>query len=340
MDIDTHEATERLVRELRPTESRRRPIVVALIACAVVAVALLAWSNRGDVRRDLAPADDRTPSPQVAEEPFYLDLADGARTPAPPETAALFETSGDLVFSPSGDRVVYSTCLMGAGRCSADDQLFLADADGSDPRRVNPPAGLNAYLPAWSPDGTKLVYQARQGGVADVGDLYVHDLATGERTRITDFDLSLPMWWAVTSDVSMDAEHIVYSLPRTADVQTTWDVWEVPLVGGDPTRLFENAGSPQYLADGRIAFLREAPEGAASDTLVAAAPRDEPEILVEGVDEAAVSPDGTRVAYLDDGVLHLLDIASGRSELFVASERFSWIGDDRLLVLPARPQQG
>ena len=42
MDIDTHEATERLVRELGPTESRRRPIVVALVACAVVVVALLA----------------------------------------------------------------------------------------------------------------------------------------------------------------------------------------------------------------------------------------------------------------------------------------------------------
>jgi Tol biopolymer transport system component len=335
MEIDTHEATERLVRELGPTESRRRPIVVALVACAVVVVALLAWSNRGDVRRDLAPADDRTPSPQVAEEPYYLDLAAGDRTPAPPEAAALFETSGDLVFSPSGDRVAYSSCLMGAGRCSAEDQFFLADADGSDPLRLDPPAGLNAYFPAWSPDGTKLVYQARQGGVADVGNLYVHDLDTGETTRITDFDLSLPMWWPVTSDVSLDGEHVVYSIPRTADLQTTWDVWEVPVAGGDATRLFENAESPHYLADGRIAFLRPG-SGDSPDTLLAAAQDGEPQVLVEFAAEGgtAVSPDRTRIAYVDDGVLHLLDIASGRSDVLAETEGFAWVGDERLLVVP------
>ncbi len=303
MDIDTREATERLARELGPTSPRRRPVLVALVACAVVLVALLVWSNRGDERRGIAPADDRSPSPDAAAgAAYYLDLADGEQTAAPPETAAIIDTSVDVAFSPAGDRVVYGTCLIGPGRCFSDDQLFLANADGTDQRTLNPPSGLNAYFPDWSPDGTTLVYQARQGGVADVGNLYLHDLATGDRTRLTDLDLSLPMFWPVEADFSPDGERVVYSIARTPKLDTAWDVWEVPVAGGEPTRLFENADAPQYLADGRIAFFRDGSGDDSPDTLVAAAPGGEPEVLVEyeAEDGTAASPDGTRIAYLDE----------------------------------------
>ena len=84
MDIDTREATERLARELGPTSPRRRPVLVALVACAAVLVALLVWSNRGDERRGIAPADDRSPSPDAAAgAAYYLDLTDGEQTRCP-----------------------------------------------------------------------------------------------------------------------------------------------------------------------------------------------------------------------------------------------------------------
>ena len=66
MDIDTQEATERLARELVTHFATARAGLVALVACAVVLVALLVWSNRGDERRGIAPADDRSPSPDAA----------------------------------------------------------------------------------------------------------------------------------------------------------------------------------------------------------------------------------------------------------------------------------
>ena len=182
----------------------------------------------------------------------------------------------------------------------------------------------------------ELVYQARQGGVADVGDLYLHDLATGERTRLTDLHLELPMWWPVVADFSPDGERVAYSVPRTAKLETAWDVWEVPVAGGEPTRLFQNADAPQYLADGRIAFFRPGADDDSPDTLVAAAPGGEPQVLVEyqAEDGTAASPDGTRIAYVDNSVLHLLDLASGESETLADADRFAWVGDDRLLVVP------
>ena len=314
MDIDTREATERLTRELGPAAPRRRQVMVALVACALVVVALLVWSNRGEERRGIAPADDRNSS--SPEAPYYLDLADGATTAAPQSAAVLLETMFDLAFSPEGDRAAYGPCSGDPGRCSPDDQLFLAEADGTDQRPLDPPAGLNAYFPAWSPDGTKLVYQARQGGVADVGNLYLHDLATGERTRLTDLDLSLPMFWPMEADFSPDGERVAYSRPRTSKLDTPWDVWEVPVAGGDATRLFENAKRPQYLADGRIAFFRPGADDDSPDTLVAAAPGGEAQVLAEyeAEDGTDASPDRTRIAYVDNGVLHLLDLASGESD--------------------------
>ncbi len=154
-----------------------------------------------------ARAIDDVPSPEAAVE-GYLDLADRTRV-CTAGCAALFGASGDLVFSPSGDRVVYSTSLLGAGRCSSDDQLFLANADGSDARRLNPPAGLNAYLPAWSTDGTKVVYQARQGVVATSAPL-IDDVAAGADSA----DRSRPdpaVGWPVTADVSPNGECVDYS---------------------------------------------------------------------------------------------------------------------------------
>ena len=338
MDIDTREATERLTRELGPT-SPRRPLVLVLVACALVVVTLLAWSNRGDDRRGIAPADDRDSSSPKA--PYYLDLAGGGQSPVPRSVAALLDTTDDVAFSPAGDRVVYGTCLLNsAGRCFSDDQLFLANADGTGEHTLNPPTGLNAYFPAWSSDGTKLVYQARQGGVADVGNLYLHDIASGGRTQLTDLKLDLPMWWPVIANFSPDGERVLYSRPRTSDLQTTWDVWEVPVAGGEPIRLFENADTPQYLADGRIAFFRPG-SGDSPDTLLAAVPGGEPEVLVEyeAEDGTAASPDGTRIAYVDNGVLHLLDLASGESDVLADADRFAWVGDDRLLVAPGPAAQ-
>ena len=301
MDIDTREATERLTRELGPTAPRRRPVVVVLVACAVVVAALLAWSNRDDERRDIGPVDDReSSSPEV---PYYLDLADGAQTPAPPSAAALSDASANVAFSPAGDRVVYGTCLIGAGRCFSDDQLFLANADGTDQRTLNPPAGLNAYFP-------DLVAGRDEAGLP------------GAPGRCRRRRQPLP-----PRPRHGRADPADRSRPGAADV-VAGDLGLQPrrrtsrLLGARATRSWRRSGT-----SGRCRLPAANPPGCSRtrtlpstsptaespssgrvrddspDTLLAAAPGGEPEVLVEyeAEDGTAASPDGTRIAYLDDG---------------------------------------
>ena len=44
-------------------------------------------------------------------------------------------------------------------------------------------------------------------------------------------------------------------MPRDTTEQPVWDVWTVPLTGGDPTLMLENAAFPSYLPNGEIVFI-------------------------------------------------------------------------------------
>ena len=57
-------------------------------------------------------------------------------------------------------------------------QLWLAEADGSNPRPLPASLGLEPDEPAWSPDGTRLAFTAREGGRLAV---CVLELAGGAR---------------------------------------------------------------------------------------------------------------------------------------------------------------
>jgi hypothetical protein len=47
-----------------------------------------------------------------------------------------------------------------------------------------------------------------------------------------------------------------------------------------------------------------------------------------------VSPDGARLAYIDDGAVRVVDIASGAVETVGEGGAVDWIDDDTLVVVP------
>jgi tricorn protease-like protein len=71
--------------------------------------------------------------------------------------------------------------------------VWIADADGSNPRQVT---HLGAHLlgyPKWSPDGTRIAFHAR---TPDVAEVYVVDVSRGVPQQITHANpgLALATW--------------------------------------------------------------------------------------------------------------------------------------------------
>lgn len=340
MEFDIASASERLERELRPGPRRRGVAVVAVLAAVVVvAAALVVWSGRD--ANDATPANEpATPSPSTSESPdgaappaYFLDLATLDKTLAPEQLAQIAYDSVVLTFSPDGTQVAFGSCRE-SNLCSKNDEAFLGNVDGAGLQRVEVGDGLNAYPMSWTPDG-RLVVVERHGGTYDVGDLFLYDPSTGTSTRITDVGIETANWYAMNAFVSVDGSKVFYSLARPLTSNPPVDAWSVPVSGGESTLLFRNVGEPRDvvddLADGRVAFRRPPLE------VVAATPGGNPQALVDSSGDFLVSPDGTRIAYVEVGPehdLYVLDVSTGETSDPVASDvdDFWWVGNDRILI--------
>ncbi len=104
-------------------------------------------------------------------------------------TAESNEDDTQPALSPDGSRIAFRSERNGGG-------LFVMEATGENPRRVS----SRGYLPAWSPDGSQLVYSTVTFGTPTargepVGRLVILNLNTGaERELETGADAIQPNW--------------------------------------------------------------------------------------------------------------------------------------------------
>jgi hypothetical protein len=296
-------------------------------------------STEQDAPNATAPAGEPpTATPETASGPFFLDLETGERTPLP-ETLVSDDACGYWP-SPDGTRIAYGRCgesVFAYG--SAADVTTVANIDGTEAQALAAPEGLNAYVRAWSPDGTKLLYQLRKGGTRDVGNLFVHDLSTDQRTQITDLELTEAPWYELHVDFSVDGRSVVFHLPRSAALENqTWDVWSVPVTGGEPTLVVRNAASPLYLADAEeIAFIVPGTSAFDGQSIAIAGADGSRRTLVtavEGIWIQTISPDRSRIAYPDGGSVYVVVVATGEASKVADGGSAEWLDDDTLLVVP------
>lgn len=337
-------------RQVRTARNRRIGAFAVAAAIGLVAVALIL----GTLGQRNAPRPADQPSAPVGDpgtvppgRAFTLDLRTGKTTPLAESLAGGYS----YVVSNDGTRVAYSSSS--SGGCSSGG-VTVANLDGTNLRSIDPAPGLVICAPRWSPDDTRLVYQERPATDDGVGNLFVHDLSTDQRTQITDLKLKKAWWWFLsprfapaTGEFSKETGpgHVIFHLPRSSSQVTTWDVWSVPETGGQLTLVLRNAAFPMLPASGpeglRIQFVAPMPNNFEGERIMTGRPIPDSDIRQSLVTAKSsiwwptMSPDGRRIAYQDGGSIYVVDIRLGDMPSKVAEGNTAeWLDTHTLIVSP------
>ncbi|MGI5865187.1 MAG: Tol-Pal system beta propeller repeat protein TolB, partial [Myxococcales bacterium] len=189
---------------------------------------LPSWTANG---RSVAFTSYRTGSPAIV----VLDLATK-------QTTTIFKRPSALVtgasFSRDGKKVVFSM-----SQDDGNSHLWIADADGENPRRLTDGFGINSS-PSFSPDGKQIAYVSNRSGNPQI---YVIPASGGEPKRIT-FQGN----YNQTPDWSPRGDLIAFT---ARDERNVFDIFTVDPVTLKITRLTQDQGNneePSFSPNGRL----------------------------------------------------------------------------------------
>jgi TolB protein len=290
--------------------TRNRLICVALLSAGAAVVAApnrYGFSDR--VERHMFPAVSTGPlDPAWSPDGRWIAFSmrgDIWKVPAEGGEAVAL-TGGpayhfEPAWSPDGTRVAFSMDLDG------NLDLGLVDANGSNERRLttNPSVELE---PAWTHDGRALFFAtSRAAGF----DIYRLNLDEGTQTAV----VSAPRD-QIQPAVSPDGRTLAYVSPVDGRLGTG-GIWVKPLPdspaealakeGGQPTLVHYEESEyrlrPAWTPDGK-AFVFGSDEKGSNDIAIVPARGGNPNVLTPadtGEFSPAVSPDGSRIAFVSNG---------------------------------------
>ena len=154
-------------------------------------------------------------------------------------------------FSPDLTRIAYVTTP--PDRAASID-LYVANADGSDPRRLTNDSATVALPVFVRPNGEQIVFQSNRGGRPQ---LYIINRDGTGRRQLTTGEVP-----NIQPDVSPDGRRILFvSLRQPPGGSRNYDVWEMNLDGTGERRLTTSPrpeDTPHYAPDGRaFYYLRD-----------------------------------------------------------------------------------
>jgi Tol biopolymer transport system component len=217
---------------------------------------------------------------------------------------------------------------------------------GGKPQRVTNDAAVETD-PAWSPDGTQLVFSADRAGSMD---LYVRDLRTGQDRRLTTSpEAEMGGTWSPDGTLIAYTSNIAFKQGETYVVEAK---------GGQPRKLFNRIfgpGFPTWSPDGKIVaistlrpystryregmnYITALPIDGGSPRLIV--PVEHKPIGKRSGDGPVWSPDGKHMAYVSNGYLHVMPVnAAGdpagapRQITKELADSPSWAGSDHVLYI-------
>jgi Tol biopolymer transport system component/imidazolonepropionase-like amidohydrolase len=254
--------------------------------------------------------------PGVSAAAIVLVTVTGAQVPSPATGSASTDvrltlaegTSMAAALSPDGQTIVID--LLGA--------LWTFGIEGGRANRILDD-GYDAHAPAWSPDGTRIAFQAYRENTWNIYTIN-RDGSGLQRETSSPFDDREPHW-------SPDGTRIAFSSDRGG----TYDVWTLTLgthALQQITTTEANEYMPAWSPDGReIAYVSDGPVRGVHAVAVSSR-RDR---LVRADTRTIAGPswshDGQRVAYTA--------IAGATTELVVGDATIAGVGED---VFPFRAQ--
>ena len=257
-----------------------------------------------------------------------VDIDTGAISRLPAKTA----TAGDFyVVSPDHTKVAYNRC------CGWGTPVVMANLDGTHAHKVSA-AGLDGVGEQWSPDSSLLVYQQRDGSTNHLGNLFVQNLATDQRTRVTNLDQKQDWgWWFTFPSFSPNGRSVLFQRPvgRPNDNNRNWDLWSVPVTGGKPTLVQRNAAWGGYSPNGKwLAYLSpiSGRDFTGSRLWIKTVGGGAPRAVARGsLLWPRWSPDGARIAYTDGSEIYVMDAATGSTKKVVHGDQPEWLDDHTLI---------
>ena len=308
--------------------SRNKKIGALAVAAAIglAAIVVVATTRTGSDPDRVATVPSPTPGTEISG-PFT-----GRTMPLPKSLEG-----GTFYFvSPDRTQIVINTC------CGSPNPVSVANIDGTDLRQVTPD-GVDAFGARWSPDGSSLVYQGRDGRTTEIGNIFIVDIETGKTRRITDLEPASYGGWSMHPSFSPDGQTVMFRMPKGPDVyETRYDLWSVPAAGGEPTLVVPDATGGAYSPDGEtLAYVTAFSEPRGDSSLVLAdVDGSEPRLLAEAarIETPRWSPDGTRIAYSaypqGDGD-YVIDVATGETwSVTGGAGVLDWFDNDTLLIAP------
>jgi Tol biopolymer transport system component len=206
------------------------------------------------------------------------------RVPATGGTAeALTQSSGIAVnfqprYSPDGRTIAFVSDRRG------QNNLWLMDADGSNPRPVFLDPAVRVVEPAWTGDGQYIMVRRQVLGERRTSALWMYHRDGGNGVRITDDDVTGASWPAPSADgryvyfhVSTPGETVAWTGMARDALQGSYNLRRLELENGEITSVTSGGPSRQYRLssggafagevspDGRwLAFARQIPDGTIS----------------------------------------------------------------------------